>query len=33
MKHGEICSTVILPAFVEERDAEFKTRHPDFKAD
>ena len=33
MKNGEICTTEVLPSFVEERDPEFKTRHPDFKLD
>ena len=33
MKQGEIVSTVVAPEYVEKTDAEFKTRHQDFKPD
>lgn len=33
MKHGEICSTRVLPQYVEEHDPEFKTRHPEYCPD
>ena len=33
MKKGEVTSTVVRPEYVEEKDPEFKTRHPEFITD
>ena len=33
MKKGEISSCCVPPAYVEQNDPEFKTRHTDFKPD